>query len=874
MRCAIRWVFFVALSIPATFQADDMTTETSPYPPTTSRNLYLVHVGSPGDAGILNGAGIDALLPVSDGYLILADARRAEMLNASGIEPRLIAPDIDRTRLALDTDPDKADTDRFPAVYEDGDLRLVRVDPAEISGGTLGLAPIRTRHLKIVYRDPNTAGPILKSGMSDINLDSLIALVSQDSLESYSYALQALPNRPSGSQGTRMCENWLVTKFAEFGYDSIVVDTFSDFSWWGDPITGHNVTAYKPGAVYPLDYIVIGAHRDAVPGSPGADDNGSGVAAVMEFARIMKDVDTKETIIFALFDAEEDGLLGSWYWANAAAEREDRITFMLNMDMIAYQYNVTFARLYYGNDNSYAQLWAQLADTLAGVNLTGVLSGNSGGSDHLPFTANGYSAVFVHEYIFSAVYHSPRDSTTYMSFDYFTRMAMASLGTVCYVDANVIPQPTLIITETSDFPTIIYPDSPAVVSVHIYEYAGATIVPGGVSLSYRINGGPMSAIPMNDVGGGYYEVELPELECLDRIDYLVTAGEQQTGALITHPGFDEPARAIKATALLVAFDDNFETDQGWTVSGNAASGQWERWRASANFAQPKSDYDGSGKCYLTDHDYGIDVDDGHAILTSPAIDISHSEASLEYARWYANDLGASAYQDIFRIFLYHGDVKHQLDTAGPVASYEDGWKFRQYRINDLFTPADPIRLSFDVSDLGYDSEVEAAVDAVRILAYTERPYIVNETCPDGTVGESYSCLLEATVCAGPIQWSDRYGDLNGSGLALSADGNITGIPSDTGVITFTALATDGIGVTNEKEYAIHTWLPFLCGDADRDGIVNISDVVHIVNYIFKGGPEPYPPEIADVNADGAVNVGDAVALVNYIFKGGDPPICP
>ena len=67
---------------------------------------------------------------------------------------------------------------------------------------------------------------------------------------------------------------------------------------------------------------------------------------------------------------------------------------------------------------------------------------------------------------------------------------------------------------------------------------------------------------------------------------------------------------------------------------------------------------------------------------------------------------------------------------------------------------------------------------------------------------------------------------------------------------------------------------YFCGDANRDGGVNVGDAVYVINYIFKGGPAPAPVAAGDANCDGAVNVGDAVHVINYIFKSGPAPCCP
>jgi len=66
---------------------------------------------------------------------------------------------------------------------------------------------------------------------------------------------------------------------------------------------------------------------------------------------------------------------------------------------------------------------------------------------------------------------------------------------------------------------------------------------------------------------------------------------------------------------------------------------------------------------------------------------------------------------------------------------------------------------------------------------------------------------------------------------------------------------------------------YLCGDANNDEAVNVSDAVYIINYIFTGGSPPTPLMAADANGSGGVNVSDAVYLINYIFTGGPEPIC-
>ena len=67
--------------------------------------------------------------------------------------------------------------------------------------------------------------------------------------------------------------------------------------------------------------------------------------------------------------------------------------------------------------------------------------------------------------------------------------------------------------------------------------------------------------------------------------------------------------------------------------------------------------------------------------------------------------------------------------------------------------------------------------------------------------------------------------------------------------------------------------PFIRGDANRDGIIDVGDIVYLVSYLYKNGPAPSPIDAGDANCDGIVDVGDIVYLVSYLYKNGPPPGC-
>ena len=89
----------------------------------------------------------------------------------------------------------------------------------------------------------------------------------------------------------------------------------------------------------------------------------------------------------------------------------------------------------------------------------------------------------------------------------------------------------------------------------------------------------------------------------------------------------------------------------------------------------------------------------------------------------------------------------------------------------------------------------------------------------------------------------------------------------------------GIGWSSSGQYQLHSgyWqsfeqAPFLCGDANSDDAVNVSDAVYIINYIFlPGAPPPDPMEAGETNCDGSFNISDAMWLILYIFEEGNDP---
>ncbi|VVC75758.1 Bacterial leucyl aminopeptidase [Aquicella siphonis] len=127
-----------------------------------------------------------------------------------------------------------------------------------------------------------------------------------------------------------------------------IEDTFRHFGlnvtdqkYIADDVMVRNIIAEKRGHSKPEEVIIIGAHYDTVYGSPGADDNASGVAAVMLLAELLKDKTLERTIRFIAFANEEPPIfytsdMGSWRYARLMREKNENIVAMFSIESIGY----------------------------------------------------------------------------------------------------------------------------------------------------------------------------------------------------------------------------------------------------------------------------------------------------------------------------------------------------------------------------------------------------------------------------------------------------------------------------------------------------------------------------------------------------------
>ncbi|MEW6294980.1 MAG: dockerin type I domain-containing protein [Candidatus Diapherotrites archaeon] len=184
-------------------------------------------------------------------------------------------------------------------------------------------------------------------------------------------------------------------------------------------------------------------------------------------------------------------------------------------------------------------------------------------------------------------------------------------------------------------------------------------------------------------------------------------------------------------------------------------------------------------------------------------------------------------------------------------------------------------------------------DGPNYSGFSDHTLTVNNVnrLPTISVAPTYQEVLKGSTATVSITAQDLdYSECHDDDIALSVNpntlGNLTDNGNGTGTFTwtpgldantvlpydFTFKATDNY--TGFDEDTAQIQVRSVCGDAKLDdGKVTVSDVIYLVNYLFKGGPAPADMDAADVNNDGKVNVTDVIYLVNYLFKGGTAPNC-
>ena len=276
-----------------------------------------------------------------------------------------------------------------------------------------------------------TSDPQVKSMQStEETIIDILENIGEELILGYLEDLVAFGPRVTGSGACQAAGTYIYNEFVSYGLEARYDD------WSSSGYSSKNIEGTLPGIDETSDEIyIITAHYDSVPGSPGADDDGSGTAAVLAAAKIMSQYEFNFTIRFVAFSGEEQGLLGSYEYVEEAYGNGDNIVADLNGDMIGYATNPTEASYIKVYEDTASQWITDLTEDVSQnyneyIGLTVVPSGPAYNSDHASFWEFGYNAVMYHEYRFNDYYHSPQDTIEHMDIDYSTRVSRLIIATL------------------------------------------------------------------------------------------------------------------------------------------------------------------------------------------------------------------------------------------------------------------------------------------------------------------------------------------------------------------------------------------------------------------------------------------------------------
>ncbi len=712
-------------------------------------SLIVVPNAEPGLATRLQGRGVPVVRDMGRYLIVAAPAREAALLEELGVPYRSVDPSIEGHTyytIWVRNDRGEAALAALPGIeilYSDGIDALVRAAPADAEGAAAAGFEIARVFMRPIRAVPEPdAFRAAKTLVADPLIQLMVDSVSVTRVTDDVQRLQDFRTRYCRSDSCAAAANWIKGRFESFGIDSVYLH-------WFDAEIKENVVAVIPGAKNPGKLVVVGGHYDSITGNhnncPGADDDASGTALVIECARILSRYRFDYTLVFVAFGGEEVGLVGSEAFAALADARGDTILAAVCADMIGYVAPGDPVDLdIVANPTS---LWIrQLATDAAALYVpdlaivNGAVPGGAS-SDHASFWGHGFPAVLLFEDSddYSPYIHTTSDvvGISYNSETLARRSVRAAVALLAS-----LAEPNEIAIEHA--PLSHTPDTEN--SYRVVATIEATTALDPDSLLVRYSTGVVSgAAPLAPTGrSGEYEAFIPAMIGGTFVDYHIVAADVE-GNRTVHPlGAPGAAHSFFVGEITPILADDFEAESGWTVGDagdDALEGIWERavtngtW--SANGAvQPDEDHtpDPGATCFVTGNaqpgasQRENEVQGGKTTLLSPVFDLSgYSNVRVRYWRWYSNDTGFLD-PDEWAVDV-SGDGGESWTRIESTWKSDQSWRFVEKNIEDFTPLTAEMRFRFIARDESFQTIVEAAVDDFSLVTFEEISTAVAEGGP-------------------------------------------------------------------------------------------------------------------------------------------------
>jgi hypothetical protein len=260
-------------------------------------------------------------------------------------------------------------------------------------------------------------------------ISDIIQSIDEPLYLSYLENLTGFGTRVTGTPSCYDAGTYLYDEFQSMG----LAVRYQD--WNNGGYQDRNIEATLPGVDETSDeiYIIFG-HFDTVSNCPGADDDASGVAAVLTAAYLLSQCSFNHTIRFVAFSGEEQWMLGSYRYVEEAVQNGDNIAAVLNDDMIGYALTPdqgSKIKIYDNGDPRWVTNFTINISQIYydDIQLTPIPSGSTA-SDQLYFWEAGFEGIFYHEYKFNDYYHQPGDTIAHMNISYAIKCSRLSIATL------------------------------------------------------------------------------------------------------------------------------------------------------------------------------------------------------------------------------------------------------------------------------------------------------------------------------------------------------------------------------------------------------------------------------------------------------------
>jgi hypothetical protein len=397
-----------------------------------------------------------------------------------------------------------------------------------IPGGTAMPAPsVRSRSrftsILVALALGTTAVPS-PSQATDADIQALVDQVTESRLAELIQRLQDFQTRYSASDSVGSSANWLIAQYQSFGYTDIFQHPFTVMIG-GDPYPQRNIVVTKTGTTRPNEIYIIGGHYDSVSNqpftaAPGADDDGSGTAAVLALAEILAPVDLDATVMFGHWGAEEQGFIGSQAWVSFALGEGYDIQLYMNLDACAYQGDAVRDVDLFSNAQSMPFNTTMRDLCLKYTDLIPIIVNPIPFSDHVPFQNAGFSFTYSIEEDITPFIHTPNDLLSTLDMSYCREIVQTNLASL--------------VTFAGLTPVGISEPSPVFVQAPALRMAGRNPVDpaaGGTALALDLPAATHARVSIYDVEGRRISTLLDGIAGPGAV-HLVWAGRDQRGAQV------------------------------------------------------------------------------------------------------------------------------------------------------------------------------------------------------------------------------------------------------------------------------------------------------------------------------------------------------